>query len=187
MAYTSIVAIAVALAMDAVAVSLAIGVSERDLTRAQAARASLTFGVFQGGMPVLGWFLGGAIVHLISRFDHWVAFVILAAIGVRMIVSGLRGRPTFTSNPTSGMILLGLALATSIDALAVGFSFAMMSVSIWMAAIIIAIVTSVLSAIAMALGRRAGVRWSRWAEIAGGIILCAIGLRIMLEHTAGAF
>ena len=85
------------------------------------------------------------------------------------------------------IFLLGLAVATSIDALAVGFSLAMMRAAIWIAAIVIAIVTSALSAIAVAAGRRAGVRWGRWAELAGGAILCAIGVRIVLEHTAGSF
>jgi putative Mn2+ efflux pump MntP len=187
MTFLSVLAIAVALATDACAVSLAIGAAGRSISCVQTARVSGTFGFFQGGMPIVGWLSGNALLDLIGPFDHWIALVILVAIGTRMIISAFRGEPSFRSDPTSGFLLLALAIATSIDALAVGFSLAMARVSVWFPAVIIVAVTAALSGLALRIGYRAGLRWGRWTQIAGGAILCVIGLRILLEHMGGGF
>jgi putative Mn2+ efflux pump MntP len=173
------------LAMDAFAVSLAIGASRASISRTEIARVAFAFGAFQGAMPVAGWFVGGALLHWIVMWDHWIAFLILAAVGIRMIVGSLRGLPAFRSDPTGGAVLLGLAIATSIDALAAGFSLAMLRSPILAPALMIGGVTFVSCAAALRIGRRAGIALGRWAEGAGGVVLVAIGLNILFGHLRG--
>lgn len=181
----SILAMALALAMDAFAVSLAIGTVRTSPSRAEIARVSSTFGAFQGAMPILGWSFGSALRNLMGAVDHWIAFAILLGIGIRMIASASRASPVLRSDPTRGVVLLGLGIATSIDALAAGFTLAIVQVVIWVPALIIAAVTAALSILALGVGRRAGHRLGRFAEIAGGLVLCAIGLRILIAHLTG--
>jgi len=179
----SVLVIAVGLAMDAVAVSLCIGATDVNLTSGQTIRVSTSFGLFQGVMPLLGWSMGRALYRSISAFDHWIAFLLLWLVGLKMIISGLRG-PGSSSKMTltSNTILLGLAVVTSLDALAIGISLAMMRVMIWVPCIIIATVTLVLSAMGVQVGKYLGARMSRWADLFGGLILWGIGTKILITH-----
>jgi len=173
---------AVALAMDAFAVSLAAGASARVRGPRAALRLSFHFGLFQFLMPVLGWFLGLRIAPAISAVDHWVAFGLLAFVGVRMIRSGFDPTERRYGDPSRGLALVGLSLATSIDALAVGLSLAMVGIDIWFPSVVIGIVALALSLAGVYLGQRLGVLFGKRMEIAGGIILVLIGLRILLTH-----
>ncbi len=191
MHFVNISAIAVALAMDAFAVSIATGVSLKDVSFRQTFRLSWHFGLFQALMPIIGWRAGLSIHTYIESYDHWVAFSLLSFVGINMI------RKTFQhdkyegqkKDPTKGMTLVILSVATSIDALAVGLSISMLNVSIWIPALIIGIVAGIFTIIGLQIGKRIGsvVRLSRYIETIGGIVLLAIGLNILHEHGALLF
>ena len=174
--------LAVGLAMDAFAVSLCVGATGRVPSKAWYAVPPLYFGLFQALMPIIGWFGGAWLVHLIGPWDHWLAFGLLAFVGGRMLKSGLSKE----ENPVCVLLThreaLVLAVATSIDALAVGLSLAMLQVSIWQPAAIIGMVTALLSGAAILLGRKVGMCFGRRAELVGGIVLLAIGLRVLISH-----
>ncbi|MFW6011360.1 MAG: manganese efflux pump MntP family protein [Desulfosalsimonas sp.] len=174
-----IILIAVSLAMDAFAVSVAAGTSG-SLPKRAVFRLSFHFGLFQFMMPVIGWYAGSHIAPLISAVDHWVAFALLFFVGFRMIKNGLAPESeTVLKDPSRGLTLVMLSVATSIDALAVGFSLAMMNVAIWYPAVTIGIVTSAMSLAGIRLGTFFGKKLGPRMEIAGGIILILIGIRIL--------
>lgn len=174
-----IILIAVSLAMDAFAVSVAAGTAG-DVPKRAVFRLSFHFGLFQFMMPVIGWYAGTNIAPLISAVDHWVAFVLLVFVGVRMVREGRNpALKTALRDPSRGLTLFILSVATSIDALAVGFSLAMMEVAIWYPAVTIGVVTSAMSLAGIRLGRFFGQKLGPRMEIAGGMILIVIGLRIL--------
>ena len=178
-----IVFIAIGLAMDASAVSLVAAASGYAKTKRAAFRLSFHFGLFQFFMPILGWVLGRSIVDQISSLDHWIAFGLLTIVGTRMIRSGINpSEQNVKRDPSRGLTLIILSIATSIDAMAVGLSLAMLEVNIWYPSIIIGIITSILSLVAIRLGNRLGIMFGQRMEIAGGAILIAIGFRIVLSH-----
>lgn len=183
-----IIALAVALAMDAFAVSVAAGVTLRQVSVRQTFRLSWHFGFFQAMMPVIGWGAGLTVQELISAFDHWVAFCLLAVIGVQMIAGAIRNddEEIKISEPTKGWSLVMLSTATSIDALAVGLSLAMLRVSVWIPALVIGLIAGVFTAGGLHLGGYVGsrLRIARYAALAGGLVLVAIGCRILFEHGA---
>lgn len=181
----SIVVLAIALAMDAFAVSIGTGVCLKTVTSRQTFRLAWHFGLFQAMMPIIGWGLGLTVRDVIARFDHWVAFLLLAFIGLRMV------RDAFNENedkpktdPTKGASLVILSVATSIDALAVGLSMAVLEVSIWFPALIIGVVAGLFTVVGLHIGRAVGSagRLSRYAEVLGGLTLLAIGVNILREH-----
>ena len=174
--------IAVGLAMDAFAVSLAAGASGRARGRRAAFRLSFHFGLFQFLMPVLGWFAGYRIEPLVSAVDHWIALAMLSFVGARMIRGGLSAREQLSGDPSRGWTLVALSVATSIDALAVGFSLAMLRVPVWYPALVIGFTAAGLSLAGIWLGRRAGAGLGRRAAVAGGILLILIGVKIVLDH-----
>ena len=176
--------IALALSMDAFAVSVCKGLSMRKLTVGKSALVGLYFGGFQALMPLIGYFLGAAFSQYITRFDHWIAFALLAVIGVNMVREALGddGGEDCQREDLSLKAMLPLALATSIDALAVGVTFAFLSVTIVPAVSFIGATTFLLSMGGVAIGHVFGARWKKKAEIAGGVILIALGLKILLEH-----
>ena len=183
MGFIEILMIAVGLAMDAFAVSLGAGASGRAVGGRAVFRLSFHFGLFQFMMPVVGWFLGARIAPLISSVDHWIAFGLLVFVGVRMIRSGFDDRAeTFAADPSRGLALVVLAIATSIDALAIGLSLAILRIKIWYPSVVIGVVTAGLSLFGLRLGARLGVRFGKRMEIVGGAILAFIGLRILLSH-----
>ena len=183
MGFTQIILIAVGLAADAFAVSVAEGMALRKVTGQHTARVAAHFGLFQGAMPVLGWLAGHSLRAWIAAFDHWIAFGLLVLIGGKMLADALSGFETAESRrPSSGARLIGLSIATSIDALAVGVSLAMLEVTIWTPAIVIGLVTGVLSGLGIQMGDKVGSALGKWAQLGGGAILCTIGFKILLTH-----
>jgi putative Mn2+ efflux pump MntP len=181
----SLVAIAFALAMDAFAVALVTGLTLKPVTGRDIFRLSFHFGLFQAIMPLLGWSAGKALYSSIAAVDHWVAFLLLAFVGGRMIWSARTADdddPPAASNPTRGWDLVILSVATSIDALAVGLSLAMVGSAILIPSIVIGLVAAILTVAGMVLGKRAGTVWGQRFEVIGGLILIAIGLRILFGH-----
>ena len=147
-------------------------------------RLGLHFGLFQGLMPVAGWLAGRSVQHWISAYDHWIAFGLLGFVGGKMILEAL-GREddqAFVRDPTRGGTLVMLSVANSIDALAVGFSLALLGVSIWLPALVIGLVAAVFTVAGMVLGRKIGTLWGQRVEVAGGVVLCVIGSKILFEH-----
>jgi putative Mn2+ efflux pump MntP len=184
MSFPALLALAVALAMDAFAVALVTGLAQRPLRPAPLARMSLAFGAFQAGMPVLGWLAGRAVYQYIGAVDHWIAFGLLAFVGGKMIHEARQDgdEGTKPGDPTRGLPLLLLSIATSIDALAVGLSLSMLGQPIAFAATVIGVVCAGFTAAGMSLGGRIGDRWGARVEVFGGIILIGIGVKILLEH-----
>jgi len=174
--------IAVGLAMDAFAVSLAAGASGEVRGRRAAFRLSFHFGLFQFLMPVAGWFAGYRIEPLVSAVDHWIALAMLSFVGVRMIRAGLSSPRSTLRDPSRGWTLVALSVATSIDALAVGFSLAMLRVSVWHPSLIIGVTAAGLSLAGLWLGRCAGASLGRKAAVGGGVLLVLIGVRIVVDH-----
>jgi putative Mn2+ efflux pump MntP len=184
MALTTTTLTAIGLSMDAVAVSITSGLSARSLQWTDALKMALLFGVFQAAMPALGYVAGNAFQAWIGVVDHWVAFLVLGAIGGKMIIESIRHRdsapvasPSFETRK-----LLALAVATSIDALAVGLTLSLLGSSLVVAMFIIGLTTFTLCLPAVWLGARLGAQSARWAETLGGIILIIIGLKILIEH-----
>lgn len=185
MSFVEIVFIAIGLAMDAFAVSVGAGTLEVMNNARSAVRLSFHFGLFQFFMPVIGWFLGTSVQYYIESIDHWVAFVLLAYIGIKMIHESFKKEDSKKENPSKGKNLVILSLATSIDALAVGFTFALLSVNIWYASATIGIITAALCAGGVWVGSRLGMRLGKIMEVVGGIILIVIGTKILIEHLYG--
>lgn len=183
----TILFIAVGLSMDAFAVSIVTSLSLREVSKRQVFRLSFHCGLFQFLMPVIGWYLGAAFSKYISSYDHWIAFALLSAIGGKMIHESFEkdddGEKKSAVDPTRGLSLLFLVVATSIDALAVGVSLAMLSINIWYPAAIIGVVTLSLTVIGMKIGERLGLAFGHRMELIGGLILIGIGIKIALEHT----
>jgi putative Mn2+ efflux pump MntP len=181
----TIVFIAVGLAMDAFAVSIVTGSVYRELQVRHALRMALFFGGFQAAMPIVGWLAGLGLRAHISAYDHWVAFGLLAFVGGKMIYESFAIESAEKNlNPSNPLILLTLSVATSIDALAVGFTLSLLATSIAVAVTIIGVITFGLSYVGITIGKRFGHFCERKIEILGGLILIAIGLRILIGHLA---
>jgi putative Mn2+ efflux pump MntP len=179
--WPALLGMSVGLAMDAFAVSVAAGMAVEAVTSRHVFRIGFHFGLFQFFMPIIGWLAGQGLAGQIHNYDHWVAFALLSYVGFKMLWEACRGKKTLeNSDPTRGLRLVTLSLATSLDALAVGMSMALLGVSVWFPSIVIGIVTATLSAIGITFGGRIGSRWGRWAEIAGGTVLILIGCRVLL-------
>jgi putative Mn2+ efflux pump MntP len=185
MGWVSLLALACALAMDAFAVAIVTGLTLNPMTRRHVFRLAFHFGLFQALMPTLGWLAGTAVQRYISAFDHWVAFALLACVGGKMLWGAVHddGRASPKPNdPTSGWSLVLLSVATSIDALAVGLSLAMIGSTILVPAVVIGLVAAAFTATGMVLGRRIGAFWGKRVELVGGLILIGIGVKIVVEH-----
>ncbi|MBO4282528.1 MAG: manganese efflux pump [Bacteroidales bacterium] len=184
MDFISVVLLAVALAMDCFSVSLANGTRMPALKARPVVELAFFMGLFQALMPVIGWFLGSRFLRWIGAFDHWVAFGLLFFLGVKMCVDALRPEKTDAAEPfrqSFAQVML-MSVATSIDALAVGVSFAMIEMSISMPVVVIGLVSSVFSVTGSAIGYRFGqVKWFN-ARLVGGLMLIAIGVKILLSH-----
>lgn len=181
MSFLDLFILAVGLSMDAFAVSVCKGLSVRQLKFSHACTVGLYFGGFQFLMPLIGYLLGSQFQRYITSIDHWIAFVLLALIGANMIKES-RGEAEQLNDSFSFTTMLPLAIATSIDALAVGITFAFLQVSILPAVTFIGCTTFVLSAIGIKIGHIFGTRYKSRAEFIGGIVLIAIGCKILLEH-----
>lgn len=185
MNWITVLGISLGLAMDAFAVSIATGLKLGRATPRHVFRLAFHFGLFQFMMPVIGWYLGQQVAALIERFDHWIAFGLLAMIGGRMLWdAGNERESDAKSDPTRGLSLVTLSVATSIDALAAGIGLAFLRESIWIPSVTIGVVTATLTGVGITFGSRLGSRWGRWAEVVGGCVLILIGLRIAVTHLA---
>jgi len=180
----SILLIAVSLSLDCLAVAVAGSISMPSFSPRQVLRTSLSFGLFQAGMLVLGWLLGQTIVDIIESFAHWVAFGLLALVGARMLWEALHAdrEGAKRTDITRGFALLTLSVATSIDALAVGLSLAFLESRLLVAAITVGSVAFIFTAAGFYSGRRIGSLLGRWAEVLGGVVLIGLGLRILLTE-----
>jgi len=188
MSIVFILGIAVALAMDCFAVTLGMACGARGLTMREAVRMAAFFGGFQFVMPVAGWLAGDRLLGLIRNFDHWIAFGLLALIGGRMIYESFgmsEEEKACRPDQTQGTRLLVLALATSIDALAIGLSLGVIRTSILYPAVIIGATSFALTVAGAKLGPVLGRIVGRRAELLGGLILIGIGIKILIEHLAG--
>ena len=174
--------IAVALSMDAFAVSICKGLSVQRLEKKHALSVGLWFGGFQSFMPLIGWLLGVSFQSLITSIDHWIAFALLGIIGINMVREALGGEEEACSNSFAVREMLTLAIATSIDALAVGVTFAFLQVDIVPAVTFIGITTFFLSMVGIKIGNLFGARYKKKAELFGGVVLIAMGVKILLEH-----
>ena len=183
----SVLLIALALSADCFAVSLSSSLSIKTTSLIPILRMSVAFGLAQALMTGLGWLVGRTVVDLVSSYDHWVAFILMALIGGRMIWESFRPSDKRKIVDTSkGFVLIGLAVATSIDALAVGLSFAFLHVNILMACLVIGLVAFGVTLGGFFLGKKMQTFLGRYAELIGGIILIAIGLRVLLSHIFGS-
>lgn len=179
----SLIAVAVALAMDAFAVALAAGAILHPLTFRPCFRLAFHFGLFQAMMPVIGWLAGLTVQSFVAAWSHWIAFGLLFTIGGRMIHEALTAEEGVdrANDPSRGLTMVALSVATSIDALAVGLTLAMLDVVIWVPSLVIGLVASTFTIIGLFLGTRVGQLWGRWVEVAGGALLIGIGLKILFS------
>ncbi len=188
----SLLAISVALSMDAFSVSICKGLATKKFSLKTALLCGLWFGGFQALMPIIGYFLGVQFEHLITSFDHWIAFGLLLVIGVNMIREALSEEDSTddgqqpaaecSCSNTGFKTMLMMAIATSIDALAVGVSFAFLSVDLWKSVTVIGITTFLFSFVGVRIGNIFGSRYSKAAEMTGGVILILLGCKILVEH-----
>lgn len=180
---SELIIIAIGVSMDAFAVSICKGLSVRSLQPKHACLTALWFGGFQALMPLIGYFLGVSFADFVSSVDHWIAFVLLGLIGGNMIKESFSKDECEYSPDFSFKTMLSLAVATSIDALAIGVSFAFLRVNIWTSVLIIGLTTGAFSALGVCIGKFFGCRYKSKAEFTGGFILVVMGLKILLEHT----
>ena len=175
--------VAIGLAMDAFAVSLGVGTGGRATDFRAKFRLAFHFGFFQFMMTVVGWLLGSTVAAFIDGIDHWVALALLGYVGVNMVRSGLSPKKeTYSIDPSRGKTLMMLCVATSLDALAVGISMAMIQVDVWIPSAIIGIVCLILSAVGLLAGAKLGEKFGKRMEILGGVILIFIGIRVLITH-----
>lgn len=180
------IVIACGLAMDATAVCLGTGATGRARGRRAAFRLAFHFGLFQMLMPLLGWLLGRSLVGLFRHVDHWLAFALLAFVGGRMVIAGLRPHEDQPrGDPSRGWSLVALSVATSIDALAVGLGLAVLDIAIWLPCLLIGVITAGMSLGGLALGSVLHARWGSRMEMAGGVLLLLIGAQILVSHLRG--
>lgn len=172
----------VGLSMDAFAVSICKGLSVKEVKTRHMLCCGLWFGGFQALMPLIGYMLGSAFENYITKIDHWIAFVLLCFIGVNMIREAFSDEEEQTDASFGFKTMLLMAIATSIDALAVGITFAFLGVNIWMAVTMIGLTTFAFSAVGVKIGNVFGNKYKAKAEIVGGVILIVIGCKILVEH-----
>jgi putative Mn2+ efflux pump MntP len=181
--FLEIVVIACGLAMDAAAVSLAAAAAGFVQDVRSAGRLAFHFGLFQFLMPVIGWAAGVKFAAYFAAVDHWIAFGLLAFVGGRMLWEGFEpDEEKIADDPSRGLTLVLLSIATSIDALAVGLSLSMLEVSIWYPSVMIGVITALLASIAMLIGKKASMKTGKRMEMIGGAVLIAIGVKILVEH-----
>jgi manganese efflux pump family protein len=182
----TIIAVALGLSFDTFAVSLSYGVVQNRILFWQAARVAIVLAIFQAGLLVAGFFLGSFVSGIFKAADHWVALTLLSFLGIRMIYEGIKRKEHEAPRDyTKPVELITIAVGTSIDAFAVGISFALLEIKIWTSGIIIGAVTFIASMTAIRIGKSAGKRLGQRIEIIGGLILISIGLKIFLEHMLG--
>ena len=183
----TVITLAIGLSMDSFAVSIICGLEERMISFKHAVKISISLAFFQGFLPIVGWYLGTGIKVYVENIDHWIAFILLTFLGVKMIYEGLKkDEDESLSNIYSWRHILTLSIATSIDALVIGFTYALVSSSrIFLGAVIIGAVTFFFAMLGIRIGKDVAGNFSQKIEMLGGFILIAIGIKILLEHTFG--
>ncbi len=183
MSYITIFFIAVGLGVDAFSVAIGIGAKNNNKSWGPVLRLASAFGIFQFAMPIAGWLAGWTVVEIIAAFDHWIAFVLLALIGGKMIWEGFKKeRDEEKTDQTRGWPLLVLSIATSIDALAVGFSFSLLKMEIIIPALMIGVTCFTMTVTGMCFGKILAKIFGKKVEIFGGLVLIAIGVKILIDH-----
>lgn len=170
--------------MDSFAASLTTGACAKKIRFIHIIKIAFFMAVFQGAMPLIGWLIGSSFKNLIKNFDHWIAFILLLAIGGKLIYEGLKkinGKEAI-ADPANNLLLVTMALATSIDALIIGVSFGIVNVNILMAMLVIFVATFFFSSIGVVLGKKIGNKINKGVEIFGGLVLIALGTKILIEH-----
>ena len=182
MTIIEILLIAIGLAMDAFAVSICKGISFKKMNWKKAIIVGLYFGIFQAVMPVLGYFLGTTFETLVTKIDHWIAFILLSLIGLNMLKEAFGKEEECCDDSVDFKTMVILAIATSIDALAIGITFAFLKTNILVSTLLIGIITFIVCVLGVKIGNKFGDKYERKAEVVGGIILIFMGVKILLEH-----
>lgn len=183
MNWLSVLGLSVGLATDALAVSIAVGLSLESITPRHVFRIGFHFGLFQFLMPILGWLAGEQVAGYVGHCGHWIAFALLSGVGGKMLWEAWHDNPTTPDrDPTRGFSLVALSVATSLDALAVGLSMALLHVSVWWPSVVIGVVTATMSSLGISLSSRIGSRFGRWADAGGGGVLVLIGLWMLASR-----
>lgn len=182
MTLLSIFIIAIALSFDAMAVAAANGAHHHNMSLEKAIKIAFFFGIFQLFMPMIGWSIGLGLEQIVSKYDHWVAFFLLIILGIKMILESLKPVDEREIDIHSYKILLLLSVATSVDALVVGMTFAFLPVNIGLAVSVIGLATFTLSLLSIYIGKKCGECWGKKAEIFGGLLLIMIGIKILISH-----
>jgi putative Mn2+ efflux pump MntP len=182
MHFLELILIAIGLSVDTFAVSISTGLTINNIKFIQATRVAIILAIFQLLMPLIGWFGGLQIEKLIGDYDHWIAFILLSSLGIKMIVDSTKNEIEKKINPLLFSVIVSMGIATSIDALVVGVSLAFLQTNIWLAIIIIGIITFLAAMIGMLLGKNVNGKLGKNVEIIGGIVLIAIGLKILFFH-----
>lgn len=182
MSALEIVLISIGLAMDAFAVSICKGLSMKKMSWKKSFIIGLYFGIFQALMPIIGYFLGSTFESLVTKIDHWISFGLLMYIGLNMLKEAFGSDTENCNDNVDFKTMIVLAIATSIDALAVGITFAFLEVNIWLSTLAIGIITFIISIIGVKIGNKFGDKYERKAETVGGLILILIGIKILIEH-----
>jgi len=180
--YISILFIALSLSADCFAVSVSGGISMASISRIQILRTAVSFGFFQALMVWMGWLIGQTVIDIVSDYDHWLAFFLLVLVGSRMVWESFHTKEKKSIDISRGLLLITLSIATSIDALAVGLSLAFTQVNITLAGTTIGLVAFLVTIAGFIIGRRVGAIVGRRAELIGGLVLIAIGIRIVVDH-----
>ncbi|MBE6927286.1 MAG: manganese efflux pump [Ruminococcaceae bacterium] len=186
MNFFDLISVAIALSMDAFAVAISKGLSVGTVRLKHGLITGGYFGFFQGFMPLIGFFLASRFEKYICTYDHWIAFALLALIGANMLREAVFGEDEEHNDLFTPRVMLPLAVATSIDALATGVSFAATKTNVWVAVSIVAVTTFAFSAVGVKIGNLFGSKYQKRAEIVGGVILIILGVKILIEHLTGA-
>lgn len=183
MSLFSLILIGVGLSVDSFAASITTGACAKRIRLYNILKIASIMAFFQGIMPLIGWLIGSSFKSLIEDYDHWIAFILLLGIGGKLIYEGIRNKGTKKRiDPTKNLILAGMAIATSIDALILGIGFGIIQVNIWIAMLIIGCTTFFFSGIGVVIGRKAGKYFNKGIEIFGGLLLIGLGVKILVEH-----
>lgn len=182
MGIIELIILSIGLAMDALAVAICKGLSMAKMSWKKACIVGAYFGIFQAGMPLIGYLLGINFQSKITHIDHWIAFILLGIIGINMIKEAISNKEDKSNDSVKFKDMIILAIATSIDALAVGITFAFLNVDILIAITLIGVITFIISVVGVKIGNIFGDKYEKKAELAGGLILILLGLKILLEH-----
>lgn len=183
MSTVSLLFVGIALSIDSLAASISTGACSKNIRLKHVLKVAAFMAFFQGIMPLIGWLIGSSFKSIIEDYDHWVAFVMLFGIGGKLIYDGIKNSiEEDNANPTKNMLLAGIALATSIDAMILGIGFGLIEINIWLAMLIIGSTTFMFSSVGVFVGEKIGNKINKGIEIFGGLVLIGLGVKILVEH-----